>query len=1050
MSTHRYCRPPGRGPGRRAARALAGLAAVGLALACGAGAAQADTGLGSTAAVRTAAAPGSGLQVAVSGSEAAPKLTLTNGSSAPCQVPAAALGAVVFDQVQQGGKAVEPVAGTAWFDDPVPQYLTTTLRTLAPGQSLQVPLPVVSPGPTGPALESAAWVDADTSTGALYPLKAGQPVQVTLSYAPPLVSSGSVRLCQAAGASAPATLTASASFGSAAAAASSPRKVAGIPLTTLIYAAAGVLVLLLIAVFVFFRSRRRRNPAATKAVVILALLAAGLAHSTVSAPPASAKVTVTTPVINTVYGRCMKVLQSPGGDPSDILGSVLGPNSNVEVQDSGGDQNHEIHLPGGKIIIYWDPLDNHEYAGGGNADPCSTLYHEMDHAYQDLNGGQNQANCWTTKNGKPTDSGIPSNEVQATREQNMLRVNEGLPPRSTYGELPLPDGPCQPPPPSKPAGPPRACTGSGCGETNGDPHLTTFEGVHYDFQAAGEFVAADDPRGGYQIQVRQQPFPGRPTIAVNTAVAMDVADDRLQVEMSTQGFVLTLNGTAQSSTTMTLPHGGTVDTGYADGSETLTVTWPDASTAVISQIGVWGLHLTANPSAAHTGNLRGLLGNLGAAASTSVQTAAGATISSPSFSTLYPGFADSWRVTDASSLFTYAPGTSTATYTDKSFPHAAASLSSVPDLTAAKAQCTGAGITDPALLADCEFDVGLTGESAFARADAESQPAQATLPPTQNGGTFGIDGASATVTLPAAGSSTTLHFTGTAGQVVFVDVPSSTVPNTCGIIELKAPDGTNLGEGCVVNGSGSISAVKLPATGTYTVQIGPGESGPGNLTVRLIQDFDQSGAVTPDGPPVTATIGQPGAKAGFTFDEAPGTTVFVQVLSSTIPPQCGTPELFGPDGGQVGEGCTVTGSAYISATALKASGTYSVLVDPEAPDTGTVTFKVITDHDQVEPITVGGPPLTATIAQPGATSSFTFQGTAGQSVAVQVSGSTLPTDCGDLQLLDAQGTVVADECLLGATGSVKSTKLAKTGQYTILIDPSALSTGTAIVRLTAG
>ena len=36
--------------------------------------------------------------------------------------------------------------------------------------------------------------------------------------------------------------------------------------------------------------------------------------------------------------------------------------------------------------------------------------------------------------------------------------------------------------------------------------------------------------------------------------------------------------------------------------------------------------------------------------------------------TLYKTFADSWRVTDKTSLFVYAPGTSTKTFTDPDWP----------------------------------------------------------------------------------------------------------------------------------------------------------------------------------------------------------------------------------------------------------------------------------------------------------------------------------------------------------------------------------------------
>ena len=38
------------------------------------------------------------------------------------------------------------------------------------------------------------------------------------------------------------------------------------------------------------------------------------------------------------------------------------------------------------------------------------------------------------------------------------------------------------------------------------------------------------------------------------------------------------------------------------------------------------------------------------------------------YAVLYKKFADSWRVTDKTSLFVYAPGTSTKTFTDRGWP----------------------------------------------------------------------------------------------------------------------------------------------------------------------------------------------------------------------------------------------------------------------------------------------------------------------------------------------------------------------------------------------
>src|SRR5690606_34189345 len=39
----------------------------------------------------------------------------------------------------------------------------------------------------------------------------------------------------------------------------------------------------------------------------------------------------------------------------------------------------------------------------------------------------------------------------------------------------------------------------------GDPHLTTVDGVHYDFQSAGEFTALREE--GFEVQTRQTEVP---------------------------------------------------------------------------------------------------------------------------------------------------------------------------------------------------------------------------------------------------------------------------------------------------------------------------------------------------------------------------------------------------------------------------------------------------------------------------------------------------------------------------------------------------------------
>jgi Bacterial Ig-like domain (group 3) len=87
---------------------------------------------------------------------------------------------------------------------------------------------------------------------------------------------------------------------------------------------------------------------------------------------------------------------------------------------------------------------------------------------------------------------------------------------------------------------------------------------------------------------------------------------------------------------------------------------------------------------------------------------------------LYQKFGESWRVTGATSLFDYAPGTSTATFTLKTWPLenppcVLPQVTPVKPLSLAAAQQACRGIRDKQKNANCVFDVRVTGERGFAR-----------------------------------------------------------------------------------------------------------------------------------------------------------------------------------------------------------------------------------------------------------------------------------------------------------------------------------------------
>jgi hypothetical protein len=291
----------------------------------------------------------------------------------------------------------------------------------------------------------------------------------------------------------------------------------------------------------------------------------------------------------------------------------------------------------------------------------------------------------------------------------------------------------------------------GTAANEGDPHLTTVDGIHYDFQGAGEFVSLRDA-DGLQIQTRQSPiatasvvgpnpYTGLTTcVSLNTAVAAKVGAHRVTLEPNLSGVPdpLGLQLRVDGNVIVLWPLGG-LDLGsgsrvtrIGNGYE---IDFPDGTILVVtSQFwtaqGLWYL----NVDAFHAPALEGIMGAI-ARGSWLPALADGTTVGSmppdlaQRYAVLYGRFADAWRVSDSNSLFDYAPGTSTATFDVPGWPVQRAPCI-VPHHRLAKPLEPGVArricrsILDRNRRADCIFDVTVTGEPGFARLYALSERVQ--------------------------------------------------------------------------------------------------------------------------------------------------------------------------------------------------------------------------------------------------------------------------------------------------------------------------------------
>lgn len=240
------------------------------------------------------------------------------------------------------------------------------------------------------------------------------------------------------------------------------------------------------------------------------------------------------------------------------------------------------------------------------------------------------------------------------------------------------------------ATPPHTAT---CGPTRieGDPHITTADGAHYDFQAAGEFISLRDANGS-EIQTRQTPIattgPGTDShdglstcVSLNSAVAARVGDHRVTYEPNLSGgpdpsgLQLRIDGalTTLGPSGINLGGGGHVAQLTAG---ILEVDFPDGKTLFVTPqywttYGKWYLNVDVSNAGLITSDgggaqLRGIAGPIPEGSWLPALPSGASMGAMPSslpqrYSDLYHKFGEAWRVTRKDSLFDYAQGTSTET-----------------------------------------------------------------------------------------------------------------------------------------------------------------------------------------------------------------------------------------------------------------------------------------------------------------------------------------------------------------------------------------------------
>src|SRR5262249_14671001 len=299
-------------------------------------------------------------------------------------------------------------------------------------------------------------------------------------------------------------------------------------------------------------------------------------------------------------------------------------------------------------------------------------------------------------------------------------------------------------------------------------------------------------------------------------------------------------------------------------------------------------------------------------------------------------------------------------------------------------------------------------------------------------------GETKTVTITAPDKVGLLTFTATAGLRANLRIIDTALDGV--LITILGPTGDQV-ESTSLNPRDLTGPLLLPRTGTYSILIDHFRAEAGNITLTLYNvPPDVTGTIAIGGPPVTANLTAPGQIAKPTFSGTTGQRLRLSLTAITITP-FGRVEVFPPGY----EPDVTTPILQVDVRAgqnrlenlpiLDQSGNYTITVIPDAPQgevaTGSITLMLLdADGGPAAAIAVGGPPVTATVTLPGLDTRLTFNGNAGQIVALDQFGATLNNP--RARMIAPNGTRVFGGPLF---------TLPLTGGYTIRVG-SDTSTGT--------
>jgi hypothetical protein len=245
--------------------------------------------------------------------------------------------------------------------------------------------------------------------------------------------------------------------------------------------------------------------------------------------------------------------------------------------------------------------------------------------------------------------------------------------------------------------------------TWGDPHLTTFDRLRYDFQTVGEFTLVESTTEIFEIQTRQEEIPSlndKGIVSWVTGIAVNTGTDTICVFPKQKIYINKKPYTGKEKIIDIHSTNVILYDNY------LLINLVQGDVIKIVDRGE-NLDFFITPSTSRQAKVRGLLGNYDGDKTNEKMLRDGRTKVDENLIKTYGTYTDNWRIRQENSLFVYDSGKTTYSYTDRTFPKNKVEFTP-ENLAWATKICKDAGIKEVDILEICTCDVAATKQIAQA------------------------------------------------------------------------------------------------------------------------------------------------------------------------------------------------------------------------------------------------------------------------------------------------------------------------------------------------